>query len=112
WQALYVHEGQSVVMQQYAIDYSYGNLNINDVGNWGDRDPGRVNWNGASYNSGTLAYEHTLYMTSDELAEYIQDHNIDMDRSTDSTFFNFVDYRTGETRDLSASLDSAYSDKY
>ena len=112
WQALYVHEGQSVVMQQYAIDYSYGNLNINDVGNWGDRDEGRVNWNGASYNSGTLDWEHTLYMTSDELAEYIQDHNIDMDRPTDSTFFNFVDYRTGETRDLSASLDSAYSDKY
>mgnify|MGYP002585719986 CR=1 FL=1 len=30
WQALYIHEGQSVVMQQYAIDFSYGNLNNND----------------------------------------------------------------------------------
>ena len=90
----------------------YGSLNINDVGNWGDRDYGRVNWAGASYNNGTLGKEHTLYMTSDELAEYIQNNNIDMERVYNSTFFNFVDYRTGETRDLSASLDSAYSDKY
>lgn len=112
WQALYVHEGQSVVMQQYAIDYSYGNLNINDVGNWGYRDEDRVNWAGASHSNGTLATEHTLYMNSDLLAEYIQENNIDMDRTYNSTFFNFVDYRTGETRDLSNSLDSAYSDKY
>ena len=48
WQALYVHEGQSVVMQQYAVDFSNGSLNINDVGNWGERDYGRVNWAGAS----------------------------------------------------------------
>ena len=30
WQALYIHEGQSIVMQQYAIDYDYGKLNNND----------------------------------------------------------------------------------
>ena len=45
WQALYIHEGQSVVMQQYAIDFSYGNLNNNDGAN-GYRDYGRVNWAG------------------------------------------------------------------
>lgn len=43
WQALYIHEGQSVVMQQYAIDYDYGKLNNNDGAN-GYRDYGRVNW--------------------------------------------------------------------
>ena len=37
WQALYIHEGQSVVMQQYAIDYDYGKLNNNDGAN-GYRD--------------------------------------------------------------------------
>ena len=33
WQALYIHEGQSVVMQQYGIDYDYGKLNNNDGAN-------------------------------------------------------------------------------
>ena len=111
WQALYIHEGQSVVMQQYAIDYSYGNLNNNDGAN-GYRDYGRVNWNGASYNNGTLALEHTMYTDSENIQKYIDDNSVDMDRTYNSTFFNFVDYRTGETRDLSNSLDSAYSDKY
>ena len=37
WQALYIHEGQSIVMQQYAIDYDYGKLNNNDGAN-GYRD--------------------------------------------------------------------------
>ena len=60
WQALYIHEGQSVVMQQYGIDFSYGNLNNNDGAN-GYRDYGRVNWAGKSYNNGTLALEHTMY---------------------------------------------------
>ena len=108
WQALYIHEGQSVVMQQYAIDYSYGNLNNND-GAQGYRDYGRINWAGASYNSGNLALEHTMYTNADNIAEYIENNSVDMDRTYNSTFFNFVDYRTGETRDLSNSLDSAYS---
>ena len=34
------------------------------------------------------------------------------DRTYNSTFSNFVDYRLGTTRDLSNSIDSAYSDKY
>ncbi|WP_317320714.1 DUF3048 domain-containing protein [Subdoligranulum variabile] len=111
WQALYIHEGQSVVMQQYAIDYSYGNLNNNDGAN-GYRDYNRVNWAGASYNNGNLALEHTMYTNSDNIQQYIDDNSVDMDRTYNSTFFNFVDYRTGEARDLSNSLDSAYSDKY
>ena len=41
WQALYIHEGQSVVMQQYALDYDYGLLNNND-GASGYRDYNRV----------------------------------------------------------------------
>ena len=111
WQALYIHEGQSVVMQQYAIDYSYGNLNNND-GASGYRDYNRVNWAGASYNNGTLDKEHTMYTNSDNIASYIENNSVDMDRTYNSTFFNFVDYRTGEPRDLSNSVDSAYSDKY
>ena len=111
WQALYIHEGQSVVMQQYAIDFSYGNLNNNDGAN-GYRDYGRVNWAGKSYNNGTLALEHTMYTNSDNIQEYIDDNKVDMNKTYNSTFFNFVDYRLGTTRDLSNSLDSAYSDKY
>ena len=111
WQALYIHEGQSVVMQQYGIDFSYGNLNNNDGAN-GYRDYGRVNWAGKSYNNGTLALEHTMYTNSDNIQEYIDDNKVDMNKTYNSTFFNFVDYRLGTTRDLSNSMDSAYSDKY
>ena len=111
WQALYIHEGQSVVMQQYGIDFSYGNLNNNDGAN-GYRDYGRVNWAGKSYNNGTLALEHTMYTNSDNIQEYIDDNKVDMNKTYNSTFFNFVDYRLGTTRDLSNSVDSAYSDKY
>ena len=106
WQALYIHEGQSVVMQQYAIDFSYGNLNNNDGAN------GYVNWAGKSYNNGTLALEHTMYTNSDNIQEYIDNNKVDMNKTYNSTFFNFVDYRLGTTRDLSNSIDSAYSDKY
>ena len=111
WQALYIHEGQSVVMQQYGIDFSYGNLNNNDGAN-GYRDYGRVNWAGKSYNNGTLALEHTMYTNSDNIQEYIDDNKVDMNKTYTSTFFNFVDYRLGTTRDLSTSIDSAYTDKY
>ena len=111
WQALYIHEGQSVVMQQYGIDYSYGNLNNNDGAN-GYRDYGRVNWAGKSYNNGTLALEHTMYTNSDNIQEYIDNNKVDMNKTYNSTFFNFVDYRLGTTRDLSTSIDSAYTDKY
>ena len=111
WQALYIHEGQSVVMQQYAIDFDYGKLNNNDGANV-YRDYGRVNWAGKSYNNGTLALEHTMYTNSDNIANYITSQNVDMSRTYNSTFFNFVDYRLGTTRDLSNSIDSAYSDKY
>ena len=53
-----------------------------------------------------------MYTNSENIAQYIQDNSVDMDRTYNSTFFNFVDYRTGETRDLTNSVDSAYSDKY
>ena len=111
WQALYVHEGESVVMRQYAINYSYGGLNNNNGAN-GYRDYGRVNWQGGCYNNGTLAKEHTMYTNSDNIAAYIEDNNVDMNRTYNSTFFNFCDYRTGEVRDLANSPDSAYQDKY
>ena len=98
-------------MQQYAIDYDYGKLNNNDGAN-GYRDYGRVNWAGQSYNAGTLRLEHTMYTNSDNIENYITSQNVDMSRTYNSTFFNFVDYRLGTTRDLSNSIDSAYSDKY
>lgn len=111
WQALYIHEGQSIVMQQYALDYNYGLLNNNDGAN-GYRDYGRVNWNGASYNAGTLALEHTMYTSGENIAKYINDNNVDMNRTYASTFFNFVDYRQeNPVRDLTNSLDSAYTTK-
>lgn len=111
WQALYVHEGQSVFMKQYAIDYEYGLLNNNDGAN-GYRDYNRVNWAGASYGNG-LALEHTMYTNSEHIASYIEDNDVDMSRTYNSTFFTFVDYRQeNPVRDLADSLDSAYSDKY
>lgn len=110
WQALYVHEGESVFMRQYAKEYEYGLLNNNDAAN-GYRDYNRVNWQGLSYGNG-LALEHTMYTSGENIKKYIDDNGVDMNRDYNSTFFNFVDYRTNEVRDLSNSLDSAYSDKY
>ena len=110
FQALYVHEGQSVVMDQYERDYEYSDLNINNVGNFGYRDKTRVNWAGTTPSTG-LATEHTLYTDSDGIQGQIDKRGIDMSRTYNSTFFNFVDYRD-PARDLSASVDSAYSDKY
>lgn len=110
WQALYVHEGESVFMRQYATEYEYGDLNNNDGAN-GYRDYNRVNWQGLSYGNG-LAKEHTMYTSGENIKEYIENNDVDMNRDYNSTFFNFVDYRTNEVRDLSASVDSAYSDKY
>ena len=111
WQALYIHEGESVFMTQYAKNYDYGNLN-NTNGAYGYRDKSRVNWQGQSYGNG-LALEHTMYTSGENIAKYIADEGVDMNRTYNSTFFNFVDYRS-ETpvRDLSASPDSGYSDKY
>ncbi|MGN0652514.1 MAG: DUF3048 domain-containing protein, partial [Gemmiger sp.] len=68
WQALYVHEGESVVMKQYALDYDYGNLNNNNGAN-GYRDYNRVNWRGQSYGNG-LAKEHTMYTSGENIAKY------------------------------------------
>ena len=89
WQALYIHEGESVFMTQYAKTYEYGNLNNTNGAN-GYRDYQRVNWQGLSYGNG-LALEHTMYTSTDNIAEYIQDAGVDMDRTYNSTFFNFVD---------------------
>lgn len=115
WQALYVHEGQSVVVDQYVANYDYDELNIKSIesGGNGYRDNTRVNWAGASRAAGTLSTEHTLYTNTEGIANYIATHNVDMSRTYKSTFFNFVDYRDeNPIRDLSLSVDSAYSDKY
>ena len=54
-----------------------------------------------------------MYTNSDNIAKVIANDAIDMNRTYNSTFFNFVDYRQDNAvRDLSNSIDSAYSDKY
>ncbi|MBE5038363.1 DUF3048 domain-containing protein [Subdoligranulum sp. DSM 109015] len=111
WQALYIHEGESVFMTEYAKNYEYGLLNNTDAAN-GYRDYDRVNWQGLSYGNG-LSKEHTMYTSGENIAKYISDMDVDMNRTYNSTFFNFVDYRDeNPVRDLTNSPDSAYSDKY
>ena len=54
-----------------------------------------------------------MYTSGENIAKYIADENVDMNRTYNSTFFNFVDYRSDNpVRDLSNSPDSGYSDKY
>ena len=108
WQALYVHEGQSVVMQQFGIDYEYGALNNNDGAN-GYRNYDRVNYAGASYNNGTLPLEHTMYTSGENIGKYIESSGADMNRTYNSTFFNFVDYRQdAKTRELTDGTDAQF----
>ena len=111
WQALYIHEGESVFMTEYAKNYEYGLLNNTDAAN-GYRDYNRVNWQGLTYGNG-LALEHTMYTSGENIAKYIENNDVDMNRTYNSTFFNFVDYRDeNPVRDLTNSPDSGYSDKY
>ena len=111
WQALYIHEGESIFMTEYAKNYEYGLLNNTDAAN-GYRDYNRVNWQGLSYGNG-LALEHTMYTSGENIGKYIENNDVDMNRTYNSTFFNFVDYRDeNPVRDLTNSPDSAYSDKY
>lgn len=122
WQMLYVHEGQSTPMSYFSRDNQYGSpannytegyLNCNKGGVYGYRNFNRVNWAGANYNAGTLAYEHTLYMNSESIAKYIENEQVDMGRAYNSTFFNFVDYRTAAgPRDLAAGADANYVTDY
>ena len=91
FEGLYVHEGESVVMKQYAIDYNYGDWNINN-GAYGYRDYSRVNWQGKTHNTG-LATEHTMYTTGENIGKYISSNDVDMSRDYKSTFFKFRDYR-------------------
>ena len=111
WQALYIHEGESVFMTEYAKNYEYGLLNNTDAAN-GYRDYNRVNWQGLTYGNG-LALEHTMYTSGENIAKYIENNDVDMNRTYNSTFFNFVDYRDeNPVRDLTNSPDSGHSDKY
>lgn len=95
FQGLYVHEGQSVVMEQYAKDYDYEDWNINN-GAYGYRDYNRINWQGRTHNSG-LAIEHTMYTDSENITKYIESNNVEMDKNYTSTFFRFRDYRFNDT---------------
>ena len=97
-------------MQQYALDYDYGLLNNNN-GASGYRDYNRVNWRGLSYGNG-LALEHTMYTSGENIEKYITNNNVDMNRTYNSTFFNFVDYRQDNpVRDLTQSQDSQLTTK-
>ena len=91
FEGLYVHEGESVVMKQYAIDYNYGDWNINN-GAYGYRDYSRVNWQGKTHSTG-LRIEHTMYTTGENIGKYISSNDVDMSRDYKSTFFKFRDYR-------------------
>jgi len=91
FEGLYVHEGESVVMKQYATDYNYGDWNINN-GAYGYRDYSRVNWQGKTHSTG-LRIEHTMYTTGENIGKYISSNDVDMSRDYKSTFFKFRDYR-------------------
>ena len=91
FEGLYVHEGESVVMKQYAMDYNYGDWNINN-GAYGYRDYSRVNWQGKTHSTG-LRIEHTMYTTGENIGKYISSNDVDMSRDYKSTFFKFRDYR-------------------
>lgn len=99
WQMLYVHDGQSVVVDYMVRDYHYDEFNLKQVGSFAWREPGRYNWAGKT----NLATEHTEYTDGEHLAEFITNQGVDTYRDYgESTFFNFVDYRE-PARQLSGS---------
>ena len=53
-----------------------------------------------------------MYTSGENIAKYIENNNVDMNRTYNSTFFNFVDYRLDNpVRDLANSPDSALTTK-
>ena len=95
WQALYYHDGESVVCTQYVSQWDYAGLNIGGKGYFNTpthpqvahRDP----------RGGVVAYEHNEFTSGSEIRQAAQNAGIDLTYDYDATFFPFADYRTGET---------------
>lgn len=90
WQPLYVHVGESVKQTEYIKNYDYDEWNLEGkyAANLIYRNYQRYNWAGK-----TVATEHTAYTNGERIAQYVKDNNVDEQRTYQSTFFNFVDYR-------------------
>ncbi len=84
FQALYVHEGESGVQEQFRILYEYSELDIN-LGSYGLlRDAERRATN--------VALEHTAYTDYEQIQKIIDEDSRSMDRIYQSTIFSFVHY--------------------
>ncbi len=84
FQALYVHEGESGVQEQFRLLYEYSEIDIN-LGSYGLlRDSERKATN--------VALEHTAYTNYEQIQEIIDEDSRNMDRIYQSTIFSFVHY--------------------
>ncbi len=113
FQALYVHEGESGVQEQFRILYEYSDLDINLGSYYLMRDSQRQATN--------VALEHTAYTNYEQIQEIIDLDDRDMERLYKSTIFNFVPYDeperqlTGDANGangLAAKVDIHHSDNY
>ncbi len=100
FQALYVHEGESGVQEQFRLLYEYSDMDIN-LGSYGLlRDSDRK--------ATGVALEHTAYTDAEQVQEIIDDEEMDMERIYKSTMFNFVSYDEPE-RELTGNVNGANS---
>lgn len=108
WEMIYVHDGENEsTVSPLVKTLDYGQWNIKNPENYGVAYRlDRTNWNGSS-----VERVHREFISGEKLDAYLQKEKVDTVRNYSSgTFFKFVDYRQeNPVRDLSASIDSAYS---
>lgn len=107
WQAVYVHIGESTVQSEFRRNYNYDGLDFN-LDNYGfSRDQQRIN-SGRSTDS-------AAYTELSQIETIIGQKNVEMQRNSSSTFFDFVNYNEDPrtlTGDSAMKIDVVHSDNY
>lgn len=88
WQPLYVHIGESTVQSEFKKNYNYEELDLN-LDQYGfERDQARINM-GRSTDSAAIT-------SNEQISKLVEKNNINVSRTYNSTFFDFVNYNEPE----------------
>ncbi len=111
WEMIYIHDGENEATVSPLVNtLDYNQWNIKNPENYGvSYRVNRTNWAGSSLDS-----VHREFFSGEKLDAYLTSSGVDTQRHYNTgTFFTFVDYRDeNPVRDLSTSMDSAYTTSY
>lgn len=106
--AFYVHDGESTVQKQYAIDWDYKDFDIKpEYGSMSYRDKARQ--------SAGFKTEYTEYTDAEYIGKQIEDRGLDTERTYNSSMFSFTRYdeepkmpADGEAQDIPVIHSASY----